>query len=86
MAMTRLITTYLIHPHIDDQNIRNGQTKQGHFFLKHLLLRLPLWGIKPLRIDNINVTDVLKPYSLRTSLPGHSCVQDWKFSAKDIVQ
>jgi len=86
MAMACFIAADLVHPHIDDENIRNSQTEQSHFFLKHLLFRLALWGIKTLCIYNINVIDVLEPDPLCTPLPCYGSVQYWKLGAKDMIQ
>lgn len=67
MAVTRFVAADLIHPHVDDEDVWDGETKQGYFFLKHLLFGFAFGRVKSFRVDNINAVDVVKPDALGAS-------------------
>ena len=84
--MTGFISPYLIHPHVNNQNISKCQTKQRYLFLEYLLVSLPFLWVKTLGIYDIEIVDILEPNSFGTALPGDGSVKYRKFSTKNIVQ
>ena len=85
MAVTGFISSDLIHPHVDNQHIRDRQAKQGNLLLKHLILGLPLRRIKPLRIDHIEIIHTMQPNPLCASLPCQSSIQYGKACAEHVI-
>lgn len=86
VTVAGFISSDLIHPHIDNQHIRNRQAKQGNLLLKHLILGLPLRRIKPLRINHIEIIHTVQPHSLRAPLPRESSIQYRKACAEHMIE
>lgn len=86
MTMTCLISTYFVHPHINDENIRKRQTKKGHLLLKDLLVNLSLWRIKTFSIDHIEITDIVHPNPFGASLTGYCGIKDRKIGSKNMIK
>lgn len=72
MTVTSLVPAYLAHPHVDDEDIREGQTKQGNLLFKYFFMNIPFWRIEAFGVDDVEVADVVNPDPLGTSFPG-----DW---------
>jgi hypothetical protein len=85
MTMTGFVSTYLVHPHIDNKNVWKCQTKQRFLFLEYLLVSISLLRIKTLCINDVKIVYTMQPNTFSTSLSSDSSIKDRKFCTKCIV-
>lgn len=86
MAMTCFVSSDFVHPHVDNQHVRQSQTKKSDLLLEYFLMCLPFRRVKALGIDYIEVTDIMEPKSFSAPLPSYRSVQYRKFGAEDMIE
>jgi len=86
MHMTSFVTTDLVHPHVYQQYISQRKTKESHLLLEDLFVYFSLLRIEAFSIDDVKLTDIVKPDPFGTSLSGNWSIEYWKLRAEYVIK
>jgi hypothetical protein len=86
VAVAGFVSSDLIHPHIDEQHVREGQAEERYLLLEYFLVGCPFLRVEALGVDDIEMVGVVEPYALGAPFPGDRGVEDWKLGEEDVVE
>jgi hypothetical protein len=86
VAVAGFVAADFVHPHVDDEDVGEGQAKESHLLLEHFIVGLSVCGVEALGVDEVEPVYVLEPDALGAALAGDGGVEDGEAGAEDFVE